>query len=79
MRAYLQKLVAVETDAASGRLYQPADAVEQARLSGASGANQSHDLAGRNIERHIVQGGDTAESDADIPHRQEHVSYGNLI
>ena len=43
---------------------EPTDRVHQRRLAGAVGADEPDDLAGADLERHVVDGADATEADA---------------
>ena len=56
---------AVKQDAPALRPVEAADAVEQAGLAGAVGADDGHDLAVVDVEAHAVERGDAAEGERD--------------
>ncbi|MOA09436.1 hypothetical protein D3C78_1292650 [compost metagenome] len=54
-------VLVTEEDVAFGRLLQAGDETQQRRLAGTGGTEQSDQLAGTNIERHVVQCGKAIE------------------
>jgi len=62
---------ALHQDVAGRRLVEPRQAVEERRLAGAVGADQSEDLALVHVEGHTVERNDAAEHDADVANREQ--------
>src|SRR5438094_715998 len=61
----------LERDPAFERVIEPADGVEQARLAGAVGADDRHDLPLRDAQADPVDGDERAESHADAGHLEQ--------
>src|SRR5438309_11495189 len=66
-----EQLLVFETNASVRWLVETADAVEQRRLPGAVGSDQSNDLPGVNVERDRLQRRHAAERNADVRNGQE--------
>ena len=66
VRRQRQQRAIAETDIASLRRVEPAQAVEQRRLSRAVGADEPDDLTFRHVERHTVERNDAAEAHGEI-------------
>ena len=60
-RRQSRHIVVEEQDAAGVRLRGPGDQVEQRALAGAIRTDQAEDLAGSDLEAHVVDGGQGAE------------------
>ena len=63
--------VALEDEAAAGRLVDAADEVEDRALAGAVGADDGEDLALLHVEGDAVHGADAAERDRDVPRLEQ--------
>ena len=64
------EILALEPDAPAGQRHDAGDAVERRGLAGAVGAEQAHDLAGRDGERHVLERADLAVARRDGPRAQ---------
>jgi len=63
--------LAFDQDVAAVGLIDARDAVEECRLASPVGTDQPDDALRPHLEGDIVQGDDAAESDADIPDREQ--------
>src|SRR5207253_9037789 len=66
MRFQTRDVAAAEHDPSAGRRVDAADAIENARLAGAVGADDGEELAGVDLEAHPGQGGHAAKAQAQV-------------
>src|SRR6267143_1118377 len=75
MRRRASQVFVEKGDAAERRLVDPCDAVEERRLAGPVGSDQGEDLAGRNIEAHVVHRDETAEPLGKAGHAEDGIAH----
>jgi len=66
MRRLAEQRLPIEPDGAAVRRVQPAQAIEQSGFSGAVGADQADDGAGRYIKRNTIERDNAAKADHHI-------------
>src|SRR5262245_12921960 len=71
MARQAQDRLAFKQDVAAIRHIESREAIEEGSLAGPIGADDTDDLAGRNIETDTVEGDDAAESHRNVPHTQQ--------
>ena len=64
---------AVEPDFAGARRRQARDRAQRRRLARAVGADQGHDVARADLDRHALEGGDLVVMDVDVGQAKQHV------
>src|SRR5262249_3776640 len=71
VRRLAQEALAREDDRARVGLVEAGDQVEERRLAGAVRPDQPDDLAGLDVERHVVDGDDAAETPPYVLEREQ--------
>src|SRR4029450_5905854 len=66
-----EEVAILEGDGAAGRLVEPAQAIEEGGLAGPVGPDEADDLARLDVEGHIVQRDDAAETHAELTYLQD--------